>query len=242
MARYPSFPLVVFLLFLILVLRSDGTEPPSPPRSPTTFRFTFQLSDLVLFRGVLLEALGGSSIQRVLSILSTRLDRSSGRRDFLRLRMFGRHRVWGSIPVQVVIDYPIFRVVFHYSKLFFLKSLCNTRIVWNIRFDLLVVRLAGRNDPNLLLFRILVAVDDLEIFWIVIKLCAVWCYVCCCFSCCCVVSIVNGVAVFFPFLICVSALLVGNFAVTNVILSVLFVGFFPALFVGFCISLCSRVM
>uniref|UniRef100_A0A2N9FLG4 Uncharacterized protein n=1 Tax=Fagus sylvatica TaxID=28930 RepID=A0A2N9FLG4_FAGSY len=58
--------------------RSDGTEPPSPPRSSTTFRFTFQASDLVLFGGVLLEALGGSSIQRVLSILSARLGRSRG--------------------------------------------------------------------------------------------------------------------------------------------------------------------
>uniref|UniRef100_A0A2N9FI19 Uncharacterized protein n=1 Tax=Fagus sylvatica TaxID=28930 RepID=A0A2N9FI19_FAGSY len=68
--------------------RSDGTEPPSPPRSPTTFLFTFQSSDLVLFGGVLLEALGGSSIQRVLSILSTRLGRSRGCRDLLRQRMF----------------------------------------------------------------------------------------------------------------------------------------------------------
>ena len=137
-ARYLSFPSIVFLLFLILVLRLDGTEPPSPPRSPTTFCFTFQSSDLVLFGGVLLEALGGSSIQRALSILSARLGLSSGRRDLLRLRMFGGHRVWGFIPVQVAIDYPIFGVVFHYSKLFFLKSPCHTRIIWNIRFDLLV--------------------------------------------------------------------------------------------------------
>uniref|UniRef100_A0A2N9EP30 Uncharacterized protein n=1 Tax=Fagus sylvatica TaxID=28930 RepID=A0A2N9EP30_FAGSY len=156
--------------------RSDGTEPPSPPRSSTTFRFTFQSSDLVLFGGVLLEALGGSSIQRVLSILSARLGRSRGRRDYLRLRMLGWHRGWGSIPVQVVTDYPIFGVVFHHSKLFFVKSPCHIRIVC-IRFDLLVARLAGRKEPNLLLFRILDAVDDLEIFWIVLQ--AVCCMVLC---------------------------------------------------------------
>jgi hypothetical protein len=234
-AHYLSFPSAVCLLFLILVLKSDGTEPPSPPRSPTTFLFTFQSSDLVLFGGVLLEALGGSSIQRVLSILSTRLGRSRGCRDLLRQRMFGEYWFWGFIPVQVAIDYPIFGIVFHYSKLFFLKSPYHNRIVWNIRFDLLVVRLAGSKDPNLLLFRILVAVDGLEIFWIVIKLCVVWCYVCwavcccfscVCFSCCCVVS---------------AAFLVGYFAVTNVTFSALFVGFFSALFVGFCIPLC-RVM
>jgi hypothetical protein len=188
-----------------------------------------------LFGGVLLEALGGLSIQRVLSILSARLGRSRGRRDLLWQRMFGEHWFWGFIPVQVAIDYPIFGIVFHYSKLFFLKSPYHNRIVWNIRFDLLVVRLAGSKDPNLLLFRILVAVDGLEIFWIVIKLCVVWCYVCwavcccfscVCFSCCCVVS---------------AAFLVGYFAVTNVTFSALFVGFFSALFVGFCIPLC-RVM
>ena len=188
----------------------------------------------------MLEALGGSSIQWVLSILSARLGRSSGRRDYLQLRMLGRHRGWGSIPVQVVTDYPIFGVVFHYSKLFFVKSLCHTRIVY-IQFDLLMARLTGRKEPNLLLFRILDAVDDLEIFWIMLKLCVVWCYVCCSFSCCCVVSVVICVAVFFSFLFCISALFVGYFAVTNVTLSALLVGFFSALFVGFFFPLC-RVM
>jgi hypothetical protein len=146
--------------------------------------------------------------------------------DLLRLRMFGGHPVWGFIPVQVAIDYPIFGV--DYSKLF-LKSPCHTRIVWNIRFDLSVACLAGIKDPNLLLFQTLVAMDGLEIFWSVIKLCVVWCYVCWVVCCC----VVNFVALFFPFLFCVAALLVGSFVVTNVTFSVIFV--------GFCIPLCRVI-
>uniref|UniRef100_A0A2N9HGB0 Uncharacterized protein n=1 Tax=Fagus sylvatica TaxID=28930 RepID=A0A2N9HGB0_FAGSY len=49
--------------------------------------------------------------------------------------MFGEHWFWGFIPVQVAIDYPIFGVVFHYSKLFFLKSPCHNpnRLEYSIR-------------------------------------------------------------------------------------------------------------
>ena len=65
----------------------------------------------------------------------------------------------------------------------------------------------------------------LEIFWIVIKLCAV----CCCFSCYCDVSVVNFVAVFFLFLFCVAALLVGYFDVTNVTFSALSRVLYPSM-------------
>uniref|UniRef100_A0A2N9HV84 Transmembrane protein n=1 Tax=Fagus sylvatica TaxID=28930 RepID=A0A2N9HV84_FAGSY len=83
--------------------------------------------------------------------------------------------------VQDSIDYPIFGV--NPSKLFFLKSLHHTRIAWHllswpIRFDFSVVCLAGIKAPNLLLFRTSVVVVALIIFWILVKLCAVWCYCC----------------------------------------------------------------
>ena len=64
--------------------------------------------------------------------------------------------------MRVSIDYPTYGV--DYSKLFFLKSPYHTRIVWQIQFDLSVVCLAGIKDPNLLLFRTLVAVVVLIIF------------------------------------------------------------------------------
>uniref|UniRef100_A0A2N9IWR5 Uncharacterized protein n=1 Tax=Fagus sylvatica TaxID=28930 RepID=A0A2N9IWR5_FAGSY len=155
---------------------SDVSEPPPPPLSSPTFCFTSFLSDWVLYEWVLLEALGGSSLQRTLSLLSARLFLSSGHRDLLRSLMFGGHRVWGLLPVRDSIDYPIFGV--DPSKLFFLKSPHHTRIAWHllpwlIRFDLSVVCLAGIKAPNLLLFRTSVVVVALVIFWILVKLCAV---------------------------------------------------------------------
>uniref|UniRef100_A0A2N9HVZ4 Uncharacterized protein n=1 Tax=Fagus sylvatica TaxID=28930 RepID=A0A2N9HVZ4_FAGSY len=55
--------------------------------------------------------------------------------------MTGGHRFWALIPVRVSSDYPNLGV--DYSKLFFGKSPCHTRIVWQHRSDLLVVCLAG---------------------------------------------------------------------------------------------------
>ena len=114
-----------------------------------------------------------------------------------------------------------------------MKSPCHTRIVWQIRFDLSVACLAGIKDPNLQRFQTLVAVVVLEIFWIGIKYCAVWYYVCWVVCCCWDVSVVNFVVGLFLFLFCFvalcvgsfAALCVGSFAVTNVTFSVLFVGF-----------------
>lgn len=74
-----SFFPFVFLFFLILAPRSDGFEPPPPPLSSTTFCFTSQSSDPVLYGGDLLESLGGSSLQRIPSLLSARIGLSSGR-------------------------------------------------------------------------------------------------------------------------------------------------------------------
>jgi hypothetical protein len=115
----------VFLLFLLLATRSDSSEPPSPPLSSITFRFSSLYSDLVLYGGDLLEALGGSSPQRTLSLLSAYLGLFSGRRDLLRLWMFGGHRVWGVTPGRVSCDSPTFGV--DYSKLFIWKSPYHTR-------------------------------------------------------------------------------------------------------------------
>jgi hypothetical protein len=108
----------VFLLLLLLETKSDGSE--------LLFRFTYQSSDLVLYGGDLLEALGGSSPKQIISLLSVRLGLSSGRRDLLRRWMSGGHRVWGFLPVRVSSDYPTLGL--DYSKLFLLKSPYHTRI------------------------------------------------------------------------------------------------------------------
>uniref|UniRef100_A0A2N9FLE8 Uncharacterized protein n=1 Tax=Fagus sylvatica TaxID=28930 RepID=A0A2N9FLE8_FAGSY len=86
--------------------RSDDSEPPPPPLSSTTFRFTSQSSDLVLHGGDLLESLGGSSLQRIPSLLSARFGLSSGRRDLFRRWMFGGHRVWGFLPSSSFYQLP----------------------------------------------------------------------------------------------------------------------------------------
>ena len=235
MAFSLSFFPFVFLFFLILAPRSDGFEPSPPPLSSTTFRFTSQSSDPVLYGGDLLEYLGGSSLQRIPSLLSTRIGLFSGRWDLLRRWMFGGHRVWGFLPARVSIDYPTFGV--DYSKLFFLKSPYHTWIEWQILFDLSVVCLAGIKDLNLLLFWTLVAVVTLVIFWILVKLCAVWCYCCwvVCYCCCDVVVEIFVVVKFGVvfFLYCCAALFVRSFFVTNVT--------FFALFVGFCLPFCRVV-
>jgi hypothetical protein len=139
--------------------------------------------------------------------------------------MLDGYRVWRFISA-ISINYPTLRV--DYSKLF-LKSPYHTQIEWQIQFDLSVVYLAAIKDLNLLLVWTLVAVVVLAIYWILVKLCAVFC---CYFCCCCdvVVVVVVVVGVFFLFLFCIAALCVGFFAVTNVT--------FSALYVRFCFPLC----
>jgi hypothetical protein len=75
----------VFLLLFLLETKSDEVL--------ALFRFTYQSSDLVLYGGDLLGALGGSSPKQIISLLSIRLGLSSVRRDLLRRRMSGGHRV-----------------------------------------------------------------------------------------------------------------------------------------------------
>uniref|UniRef100_A0A2N9GBA8 Legume lectin domain-containing protein n=1 Tax=Fagus sylvatica TaxID=28930 RepID=A0A2N9GBA8_FAGSY len=79
------------LFFFILASRSVGSEPPPPPLPATTFHSTSQSFDSVLYRGNLLEFLGGSSLHRIPSLLSARLCRSSGCRDLLRRWLFEGH-------------------------------------------------------------------------------------------------------------------------------------------------------
>ena len=145
------FPFYFSFLFF-LTTRSDGSESLPPPLPFPTFRFTSYPSDLVLYGGDLLEALGDSSLHRPLSMLSAQICHSSGRRDHQRQWMFGGHRIWGLFLYRPSID-PTFG--FDSLKLFF-KSPYYTRIAWHLlpwqtRFDL-VVYLAGITDPNLLLF------------------------------------------------------------------------------------------
>jgi hypothetical protein len=236
----PSFFPFLFLFLLFLTTRSDGSESPPPPLSFPNFRFTSHPSDLVLYGGDLLEALGDLSLHRPLSLLSARICHSSGRRDHRRQWMSGGHRIWGLLPVRPSID-PTFG--FDFLKLF-LKSPYHTRITWHLlpwqtRFDS-VVYLAGIMAPNLLLFRTLIVVVALVLFWTVVKLCVDWCYcyctVCVCVCCCLVVVVVVVfvvVVVVVVMLFYFAALLVGSFAVTYVT--------FSALYVGFCIPFC-RVM
>ena len=159
-----SFSPFIFPFFLLLAPRSDGSEPPPPSLSFPTFRFTAHLSNLDLYGGDLLEALGGLSLHRPLSLLSARICLFSGRQDLLRPWMFSGHRVWGLLPVRHSID-PSFGV--DPLKLF-LKSPHHTRIAWHLlpwqnRFDS-VVFLVGTTTPNLLLFRTLIVVVALVLF------------------------------------------------------------------------------
>ena len=97
-----------------------------------------------------------------------------------------------------------------------------------------MICLAGIKAPNLLLFWTSVVVVALVIFWILVKLCAVWCYCCCC--CCDIVVVIFVIkfgVVYFLFLYCFAALFVGFLAVTNVT--------FSGIYVGLCLPLCRVV-
>jgi hypothetical protein len=224
-----SFSPFILLFFLLLASRSDGSElPPSPPPPPPplpslTFCFTTLTSDPSLYRGDLLEALGDSGLRRISPLLAARFCFSSGCRDLPQLRMFGEQRFWRSLLVRVPFDHPIFGV--DYSKLFFMKSPCHIRIVWQTRFDLTVACLAGIKAPNSLLVRTSLVGVALELFWDVVKICVAWCIYCCC-----------------CFLLLLWFLLLYS-------LATLYVGFcFPlcrdciTLYIGFCYSLCRVVM
>jgi hypothetical protein len=99
--------LFLFLFLLFLTTRSDGFESPPPPLPFPTSRFTPHPSDLVLYGGDLLEAMGDSSLHRLLSLLSARICHSSAHRDHRQQWMFGEHRIWGILPARPSID-PIF--------------------------------------------------------------------------------------------------------------------------------------
>jgi hypothetical protein len=113
-ALFLSFSPFILLFSLLLASRSDGTESPSLPPSSPTFHFTSSSSNLGLFGSDLLEALGDSSLQRILSLLSAHPCLSSGFRDLLWLWLFGGQPVWGSPPVRVSVrvslDYSTFEV------------------------------------------------------------------------------------------------------------------------------------
>uniref|UniRef100_A0A2N9H472 Integrase catalytic domain-containing protein n=1 Tax=Fagus sylvatica TaxID=28930 RepID=A0A2N9H472_FAGSY len=162
-----SFSFSFFFFLLFLTTRSDGVESPPPSPSLPSFRFTPHPSDLVLYSGDLLEAMGDSSLHRFLSLLPARICQSSVHRDHRQQWMFGEHRIWGILSARPSID-PIFG--FDYLKLL-LKSPHHTRIAWHFlpwqtRFDS-VVYLAGSTDPNPLLFQTLIAVDALVLLWTV---------------------------------------------------------------------------
>ena len=125
MAISPSSFLFIslFLFLLFLTTRSDGFESPPTSLPFPSFRFTPHPSDLVLYSGDLLEAMGDSRLHRLLSLLSARIYHSSAHRDHRQQWMFGEHWIWGLLPIRLSID-PIFG--FDYLKLF-LKSPHYTR-------------------------------------------------------------------------------------------------------------------
>uniref|UniRef100_A0A2N9F336 Uncharacterized protein n=1 Tax=Fagus sylvatica TaxID=28930 RepID=A0A2N9F336_FAGSY len=84
--------------------RSDGSESPPPPLPLPTFRFFSHPSDLALYSGDRLEALGDSNLHRHPSPLSTQICQSSERRDPLRQLMIGGHRTWRLLPDRLLID------------------------------------------------------------------------------------------------------------------------------------------
>ena len=186
MALFLSFSPFILLFFLLLASRSDGSESPPPPLSSPTFRFTSPSSDLGLSGGDLLEALGDSSLQWTLSLLSARPCLSSGCRDLLQLWLFGGHPVWGSLPVQVSLDFSTFGI--DSSKPLFegplplLNQMASLAKATSIR--LLLGLLGWDQGSNLLLFRTTLAVVALIIFWIVGKFCVEWFSSCCCCCCC----------------------------------------------------------
>ena len=165
-----SVPFCFFLLTslccLLLIPGSEVSELPPQLLSSSTFCFTSFSSDRALYGWDLLEALGGSSLQRTPSLLTARLGLSSRHQDLLRRWMFSGHWVWRIVPVRVSIDYPPIGI--DYSKLFFLKSPYHTQIA--CRFNLSVVCSAGLKDPNLLLFWTLVTGVAPVTLWILVKL------------------------------------------------------------------------
>jgi hypothetical protein len=165
-AAWPSsshFPLLFY--FFVFFWLSDRMLPSCRHRPSLLppFLFTSPSSDLSLYGGNLLEALGDSSLQRTPSLLAARFCFSSGCRDLLSCGCLVSSRFWGSLLVRVSFDYPIFGV--DYSKLFFMKSPCHTRIVWQIRFDLTVACLAGIKAPISLLVRTSLVGVALVLFW-----------------------------------------------------------------------------
>jgi hypothetical protein len=232
-ALFLSFSPFIFLFCLLLAFRSGVSELPSPPLSFPIFLFTSPSSDLSLYGGNLLEALGDSSLQRTPSLLAARICFSSGCQDLSQLRMFGEQWFWGSLLVRVSFNYPIFGV--DYSKLFFMKSPCHTRIVWQIRFDLMVACLAGIKAPKSLLVRTSLVGVALILFWIVVKFCVAWCpycYCCCLLLYCCYCCLLL-------YCCCCSLLLLCFLLLYS--LATLCVGF-TTLFVGFCFPLCRDVV
>jgi hypothetical protein len=221
----------LFLFLLLLTTRSDGFESPPPSPPLPSFRFTPHPSDLVLYSGDLLEAMGDSSLHRFISLLPARICHTSVQRDHRQQWMFGEHRIWGILLARPPID-PNFG--FDYLKLL-LKSPHHTRIAWHFlpwqtRSDS-VVYLAGSTDPNPLLFQTLIAVDALVLFWTVVKicvdLCLCCCVGCCCCCCCCCVVVLFMLFCFSALLVgCFSSLLVGCFSVTNVTFASLYAGLF----------------
>ena len=160
------FPLLFFFSFFFWY--SDRTI---PSRRHHPYPLPLSVSPLIhpiwSCMGEIYWRLGGLSLQRSLSLLSARLCLSSGRRDLLQSWMFSGHQVWRLLLVRDSIDYLTLRV--DLLKLFFLKSPHHTRIAWHflpwqIRFDFLVVCLAGIKASNLLLFRTSIVVVALVIF------------------------------------------------------------------------------
>jgi hypothetical protein len=159
-----------------------------PPLSPFSFPFV-QYCPKLAFRSCS-EAWGGTLLRLSLFFMKTRLMISSTWRDLQWLWMFRWQWVWGLLPFQVFLGYPLGDLRVDLTQLSFMES--PNRIAWHlmpwtIRFTFYVIVCRdGILAPSFLPHRTSPAAVALVNYRIVIKPCVVCsCIVCRCLSCCC---------------------------------------------------------
>jgi hypothetical protein len=157
---------------------------------------------------------------------------SSTWRDLQWLWLFSWPWVWGFLPFQASLSYPLGDLRVDHTQLFFTES--PNRIAWHlmpwtIRFTFFVlVSMDGILAPSFLPHRTSPASAALAIYWTMIKHCVacscvdIRCLLCCCFY-------FSVVVYFFVGFVAVAPLVVGFCTMTYVIFAPLYVGLLWAL-------------